>query len=247
MKAFPFVVLPDGLLPLAKVEVPPVGHVLSCGTLKELLKYPERRAQRTCAAGERSVSSAWSWHTGDFARWGNSTTLADMLSKATTVGEYLAGLPPERRKELATVRAAVKRALPKGYTEMLQNGMISYVVPLKLFPEGYLGKKDVPLPCVSLAAHNTFCALYLMNVYGSPELEHWFRAAYAQSGKKLDMGKSCVRFKSAADLALDVVCEAITRTPASDFIARYIAARAGTRTATRSPRPTPKASTKKRK
>ena len=149
-----------------------------------------------------------------------------MQSKATTVEEYLASLPPERRKELATVRAAMKRALPKGYAEMLQYGMISYVVPLKLFPDGYLGKKDVPLPCVSLAAQKNFYALYLMNVYGNPELERWFRAAYAKSGKKLDMGKSCVRFKNAADLALDVVCEAIARTPVSDYVERYLAARA---------------------
>jgi hypothetical protein len=163
----------------------------------------------------------------------SSPTLAGMQIEAATVAEYLASLPPERRKELATVRAAVKRALPKGYAEMLQHGMISYVVPLKLFPDGYLGKKDVALPCVSLAAQKSFYALYLMNVYTSPELERWFRAAYAQSGKKLDMGKSCLRFKSAADLALDVICEAIARTPVPDFVERYVAARAGTRTVAR--------------
>jgi len=178
-----------------------------------------------------------------------------MQTKATTVVEYLASLPPERRRELATVRKAVKRALPKGYAEIIQYGMISYVVPLKLFPEGYLGKKDVPLSCVSLAAQKNFYALYLMNVYGSSELERWFRAAYAKSGKKLHMGKSCVRFKSAADLALDVVCEAIARTPVSDFVERYVAARAGTRTAVRDRaltkptsvlRPAPKLKTKRK-
>jgi len=152
-----------------------------------------------------------------------------MQSKATTVAEYLASLPPDRRKELAMVRTAVKRALPKGFTETLQYGMISYVVPLKVFPDGYLGKKDVPLPYVSLAAQKSFYALYLLNIYGSPELERWFRAAYAKSGKKLDMGKSCVRFKSTADLALDVVCEAIARTPVTAFVERYVAARSPAR------------------
>ena len=171
-----------------------------------------------------------------FADRGSSFTLAGMQTQATTVVEYLASLPPERRKEFATVRAAVKRSLPKGYVEMLQYGMISYVVPLKLFPDGYLGKKAVPLPYVSLAAQKHFFALYLLNIYGSPELERWFRAAYAKSGKKLDMGKSCVRFKCTTDLALDVVCEAIARTPVPDYVERYIAARAGTRAAARAAR-----------
>jgi hypothetical protein len=152
-----------------------------------------------------------------------------MQTQATTVAEYLASLPAQRRTELARVRTAVKRSLPKGYAEVLQHGMISYVVPLKLFPDGYLGKKDVPLPYVSLAAQKNFYALYLMNVYGSRELEDWFRAAYANSGKKLDMGKSCVRFKSADDLALDVICEAIARTPVAVYVERYTAVRAGTR------------------
>ena len=153
------------------------------------------------------------------------------------------------------MRAAVKRALPKGYAETLQHGMISYVVPLKLFPDGYLGNKDVPLPFVSLAAQKNFCALYLMNVYGSPELEDWFRAAYANSGKKLDMGKACVRFKSADDLALDVVCETIARTPVADYVERYTAARAAPRaearsraqtTARHSPRPAAKVPAKRK-
>src|SRR5262245_49296162 len=140
-----------------------------------------------------------------------------MQSRATSVTEYLASLPAERRKELATVRAAIKKRLPKGYAETLQYGMISYVVPLKLYPGGYLGKKDVPLPFASLAAQKNYFAVYLMNVYGDPELERWFRGAFAKSGKKLDMGKSCVRFKRAEDLPLEVIAEAVARTPVDDY------------------------------
>lgn len=141
------------------------------------------------------------------------------------MSEYLAELPSERRAELSVVRTLIKKHLPNGYSETVQYGMISYVVPLKLFPDGYLNQKEVPLPFVSLAAQKNYFALYLMNVYGNPELERWFRAAYAKSGKKLDMGRSCVRFKKAGELALDVVGEAIARTSVKDYIERYVAAR----------------------
>jgi len=119
------------------------------------------------------------------------------------------------------VRAAIKKALPKGYRETLQHGMITYVVPLTIYPEGYLRKKDVPLPFVSLAAQKNHLALYLMNVYGDAKLERWFRSAWAKSGKKLDMGKSCLRFQVAEDLALDVVSQVVAKTSVKEYVARY--------------------------
>jgi len=140
---------------------------------------------------------------------------------AASVSEYLATLSPERRKELVKVRAAIKKALPKGYRETLQHGMITYVVPLTIYPEGYLRKKDVPLPFVSLAAQKNHLALYLMNVYGDAKLERWFRSAWAKSGKKLDMGKSCLRFQVAEDLALDVVSQVVAKTSVKEYVARY--------------------------
>jgi hypothetical protein len=152
-----------------------------------------------------------------------------MKSAATTVSEYLSGLPVETRKELAKVRRAIKKRLPKGYAETMQYGMISYVVPLKVFPQGYLGKKDVPLPFASLAAQKRHLALYLMNVYGDPDLERWFKAAYSKSGKRLDMGKSCVRFQKADDLALDVIGRAIAKTPVAVHVKRYEKARAASK------------------
>ena len=144
-----------------------------------------------------------------------------MKTDAASVSEYLATLSPERRKELVKVRAAIKKALPKGYRETLQHGMITYVVPLTIYPEGYLRKKDVPLPFVSLAAQKNHLALYLMNVYGDAKLERWFRSAWAKSGKKLDMGKSCLRFQVAEDLALDVVSQVVAKTSVKEYVARY--------------------------
>src|SRR5688500_11897283 len=110
---------------------------------------------------------------------------ASMKVEASTVSEYLATLAPERRTELEAVRRVIEKHLPKGYAEELQYGMIGFVVPLKTFPEGYLGKTDAPLPYVSLAAQKRYLAVYLMNVYADPKLERSFRAAYAKSGKKL--------------------------------------------------------------
>jgi hypothetical protein len=107
----------------------------------------------------------------------------------------------------------------------MQYGMISYVVPLALYPAGYLNQQGVPLPFVSLASQKQHMAIYLMNVYGNPELEAWFQAAWQKSQKKLDMGKSCLRFKRVEDLALDVVGEAVARSPIADYISRYELAR----------------------
>jgi hypothetical protein len=167
-----------------------------------------------------------------------------MQSTATTVDGYLSELPAERRKEVSLVRAAMKKHVPKGYSEIIQYGMISYVVPLKLYPAGYLGKPDVPVPFASLASQKNHLSLYLMNVSGDPKLVSWFRAAWAKSGKKLDMGKSCIRFKKAEDLALDVIGEALQRTPVSEYIARYDSTRgAGTQSKTK----TAKRATKTRK
>jgi hypothetical protein len=148
-----------------------------------------------------------------------------MQSKAPTVKAYLAELPAERRRELLAVRSVVKRHLPRGYAETMHYGMISYVVPLALYPAGYLGKKDVALPYVSLSAQKGYSALYLMSMYGHAALDRWFRDAYRASGKKLDMGKSCVRFRTADELALDVIGEAVAKTSVADFVAYYEAMR----------------------
>lgn len=148
-----------------------------------------------------------------------------MTSSAKTPAEYLASLPEDRRKALAAVRKTMQAHLPKGYVEAMQYGMPGFVVPLKTYPAGYLGKKDVPLPFAGYASQKNYMAVYLMNVYGEPKLETWFKAAYAKSGKKLDMGKSCIRFKKLEDLPLDVIGQAVAKTSVADFIAAYEAGR----------------------
>lgn len=148
-----------------------------------------------------------------------------VASSAKTVKEYLDGLSPERRKEIEAVRKIIIKNLPKGYEEGISYGMLGYCVPLSLYPKGYLGKKDVPLPYACLASQKHYMALYLNNVYGDKATDEWFRKTYKASGKKLDMGKSCVRFKSADDLPLEVIGQAIAKTPVQTYIERYEAAR----------------------
>lgn len=148
-----------------------------------------------------------------------------MQSSAPTVSKYLENLPADTRKVLVAVRSVIRKNLPKGYKEVMQYGMIGYVVPLSLYPKGYLGKKDVPLPYAGLAAQKNYCALYLMNIYGDAKTKNWFEKAYKASGKKLDMGKSCVRFKKLDNLPLDVVGKAIALTPVQDYIALHEKAR----------------------
>ena len=147
--------------------------------------------------------------------------LAAMQSKATTVEQYLASLPEERRAAISAVRDVIRKNLDTQYEEGMQYGMIGYYVPHKVFPAGYHCDPKQPLPFASLASQKSHMAVYLMCVYGQPEQEKWFREAWAKTGKKLDMGKSCVRFKKLEDVALDVLGEAIRRAPAKAYIAHY--------------------------
>ena len=139
-------------------------------------------------------------------------------TKANTVDEYLAELPEDRRAALETVRKAILEHLPEGYEETIQHGMIGYVIPLEKYPVTYNGQ---PLVFAALASQKNYMSLYLMNIYGDIETERWFVDQYRASGKKLDMGKSCVRFKRLEDLPVDLVGAAIARTSVADFIERY--------------------------
>lgn len=143
-------------------------------------------------------------------------------SSAPTVEEYLATLPDERRTVVAAVRDAVLRSLPEGYQETVQSGMISYVVPLERYPATY---NKQPLAYVSLAAQKSHYALYLICAYQNPQQAEWLREQFAQAGKKFDMGKSCLRFRTLADLPLDAIGELVASTPPDAFIASYEAAR----------------------
>jgi hypothetical protein len=144
-----------------------------------------------------------------------------MISKATTVKEYLALLPPDRRAAIGAVRAVILENLGKGYEEGIQYGMIGYYVPHSLYPRGYHCDPKQPLPFAGLASQKNHMAVYLCCMYGDMDQAKWFRAQWAKTGKKLDMGKSCVRFKKLDDLPLDVIGQAIARVPAKDYIAVY--------------------------
>ena len=141
-----------------------------------------------------------------------------MQSKAATVEQYLSELPADRREAIEAVRRVVLKNLDKDYEEGMQYGMIGYYVPHRVYPAGYHCDPKQPLPFAGLASQKNHMALYLMCVYGDSEHSRWFREAWARTGKKLDMGKSCVRFKKLSDLALDVIGEAIKRVPAKKYI-----------------------------
>jgi uncharacterized protein YdhG (YjbR/CyaY superfamily) len=143
-------------------------------------------------------------------------------SSAGTPEEYLAGLQPERREAVARVREVILKDLPEGYEEGMLYGMISYHVPLERYPDTY---NDQPLSVVTLASQKNHMSLYLLGVCYDPETELWFRERFEESGKKLDMGKSCVRFRKLEDLPLDVVGEAVSRVTPEKLIERYEASR----------------------
>jgi hypothetical protein len=140
-------------------------------------------------------------------------------SDAKTVDEYLQALPPDRRASISALREVILAHLPEGYEERFYCGMIGYVVPHSLYPAGYPCDPKQPLGYACLGSQKNHMAIYLMNVYGDPATEAWFRKAWQATGKKLDMGKSCVRFKKLEDVPLDVIGQVIARTPVNKYIA----------------------------
>jgi Domain of unknown function (DU1801) len=141
-----------------------------------------------------------------------------MQSKATTVTQYLAELPEDRRKAIEAVRQVVLKNLDKDYEEGIQYGMIGYYVPHRVYPAGYHCDPKQPLPFAGLASQKNYMSVYIMCVYGHSGHASWFQQEWAKTGKKLDMGKACVRFKKIDDLALNVIGEAIRRVPAKKYI-----------------------------
>ncbi|GAB3406029.1 DUF1801 domain-containing protein [Flindersiella endophytica] len=141
---------------------------------------------------------------------------------AKAVQDYLSALPADRRETIDTVRETVLANLPGGYQERIEHGMLTYSIPLSRYPKTYNKK---PLEYVALASQKNYLSLYLMGVYGNPGGEAAFRDRWAKTGKKLDMGKSCVRFKRADDLPLDLVGEVIAEIPVEKYIEMYEAAR----------------------
>lgn len=143
-------------------------------------------------------------------------------SSAATVEEYLGELAPDRREQIETVRSVVLDNLPKGYDESMNWGMITWEIPLERYPKTY---NKQPLMYAALASQKNYMSLYLMCVYTHAGTQTEFERRFKESGKKLNMGKSCVRFKKVDDLPLDLIAETIASTSVDDYIRSYEAAR----------------------
>ena len=147
-------------------------------------------------------------------------------SDAATVEQYLAELAPDRREQIEAMREVVLENLPDGYEEAMNWGMISWEIPLERYPKTY---NKQPLMYAALASQKNYMSLYLMCVYAHEGRHAEFERRFKASGKKLDMGKSCVRFKSVDDLPMDLIAETIASTSVEDYIRSYEAARKKTR------------------
>ena len=144
-----------------------------------------------------------------------------MQSKAKNVEEYLAALPEDRREAITAIREVILKNLPKGYEEGMQWGMPSYFVPLSAYPSGYNCQPDQPLPFVGFASQKNHMVFYGFCIYMDEELKNRFVADWKKTGKKLDMGKSCVRFKKLEDVPLKVIGDAVKRVPMKKYIKQY--------------------------
>lgn len=145
-----------------------------------------------------------------------------MQSKATTVEQYLAELPPDRQAVMEKLRKLVKKNIPKGFQECMNYGMIGYVVPHKLYPSGYHCTPELPLPFMNIASQKNFVAVYHMGIYADPKLLKWFTDAYTQLGiGKLDMGKSCIRFKKMDKIPFELIGELAAKMTPQNWIAVY--------------------------
>lgn len=145
-----------------------------------------------------------------------------MTSKAATPAEYISELPPDRKEAMQRLREILLKKLPKGFEERMGYGMINYVVPHSLYPPGYHCDPKQPLGYMAIASQKNYIALYLSCLYSCASLHEWFVAEYPKHTKaKLDMGKSCVRFKKPSDIPFELVAELATKMTPQQWIAAY--------------------------
>lgn len=145
-----------------------------------------------------------------------------MQSKATAVNQYISGLPEDRQKAVAKLRAVIKKNIPKGFKEAMGYGMMGWSVPHSIYPAGYHCNPKDPLPFMGLASQKNSINLYHMGIYADPKLLKWFQDAHAKaSPKKLDMGKSCIRYKKPEDIPFDLIGELASKMTVEEWISKY--------------------------
>lgn len=145
-----------------------------------------------------------------------------MVYDVATVEEYIAALPDDRKSAIEKLRNIVLQNLPDGFEEQITYGMIGYVVPLSRYPNGYHVTKGEPLPFFAIASQKNHIALYHMGLYGNEEIEKWFRNEYVKYvPTKLDMGKSCIRFKNPKHIPYDLIAELCQKITVDEYINNY--------------------------
>jgi hypothetical protein len=145
-----------------------------------------------------------------------------MQSKATNVNDYIAEIPEDRKVAIEKLRKVIKKNIPKGFEECMNYGMIGFVVPHKLYPAGYHCNPKDPLPFMNIASQKNFIAIYSMVVYANTNLYKWFTEAHAKmSSKKLDMGKSCMRYKKTEDIPFELIGELASKVTVKEWIEIY--------------------------
>jgi len=145
-----------------------------------------------------------------------------MQSKAQSIDTYMSELPEERKAPMQRLREVFKANLPEGFTEEMSYGMIGYVVPHSIYPKGYHCSPELPLPFVNIASQKNFIAVYHMGIYSDEKLLNWFVEEFPKHSKaKLDMGKSCIRFKKLDQIPYDLIGELLTKMTVNDWIERY--------------------------
>jgi uncharacterized protein YdhG (YjbR/CyaY superfamily) len=145
-----------------------------------------------------------------------------MPSSIKTPVEYISSLPEDRKKSIQEIRKVILKNLPKGFEETINYGMLSYVVPHTIYPKGYHCDPKLPLPFISLASQKNFIAFYHMGIYADKELLKWFTEEYKKhTTAKLDMGKSCIRFKNLSAIPIDLIGKLIQKITVKDWIHIY--------------------------
>ena len=145
-----------------------------------------------------------------------------MPSDSPTPDQLFDALPDDRKEPMKALRSAVLNNLPAGFAETVESGMVSYVVPLSVYPAGYHCSPETPLPFISLASQKRHIAVYHMGVYSDPDLLDWFQSTYANvMSTKLNMGKSCIRFTNPKTIPIELIGELAAKMTVDDWVSRY--------------------------